>query len=178
QMNQYTTTPCDSRAYDDNGNLVVRSAGAGSALSYAYDYDDRLVSVMDSGVPVASYTYDALGRRASKTVYAGGKPAATRQYCYDGTCAIEERVNGAVAASFVLEDRALIGLRVGTQDYFVHTDDQGNVLALTGADGAVVERYDYDDYGAETFLTTACTMTMAAVILNRKAVARCGRCLA
>ncbi|MCX6923347.1 MAG: cold shock domain-containing protein, partial [Verrucomicrobia bacterium] len=122
----------------------------GSSLSYTYDYADRLVSVSDSGVPVASYAYDALGRRVSKTV--GG--ATTRRYCYDGSCVIEERDNSAVAASYVLDDRGLLGLRLGTQDYFVHTDDQGNVLALTTTGGAVVERYDYDDYGAVTFLTS------------------------
>jgi len=50
-------------------------------------------------------------------------------------------------------------MRQGTQQHFVHTDDQGNALALTGANGAVVERYDYDDYGAVTFLTSDGTPT-------------------
>jgi YD repeat-containing protein len=153
-MNQYTATPCDKRTYDDNGNLTNRSLATGP-VTYQYDYADRLVQVLDYSTgtlsPVASYTYDALGRRVSKTVYSGGKPT-TRQYCYDGTCAIEERENSAVTASYVLDDRYLLGLRLGTQDYFVHTDDQGNALALTGAGGAVIERYDYDDYGAVTFL--------------------------
>ena len=162
-MNRYTTTPCEARSYDDNGNLLSRSSSAGLAL-YAYDYADRLVQVQDTSTgalaPVASYTYDALGRRATKTVYAGGKPT-TRQYFYDGTCAIEERQNGAVAASFVLQDCALVGMRLGAQDYFVHTDDQGNTLALTGANGNVVERYDCDDYGAVTFLTPDGTPTSA-----------------
>ncbi len=117
------------------------------------------------------YTYDALGRRASKTLNPGTLAATTRQYCYDGTCAIEERQNGAVAASFVHtsglteeireNDAVVFEMRQGTQDYFVHTDDQGNVLALTGANGAVMERYDYDDYGAVTFLTPDGTPTSA-----------------
>ena len=159
-MNRYTTTPCEARSYDANGNLVSRSSAAGP-VTYAYDYADRLVQVQSvdfSGgtaqVTTSTYVYDALGRRVSKTVSAGGLPPSTRQYCYDGSCAIEERVNGAVAASYVLQDCALVGMRQGTQDYFVHTDNQGNTLALTGANGAVVERYDYDDYGAVTFLTS------------------------
>jgi len=32
QMNQYTTTPCDSRSYDDNGNLVSRSSALADDL--------------------------------------------------------------------------------------------------------------------------------------------------
>jgi hypothetical protein len=53
-----------------------------------------------------------------------------------------------------VDDRNLLGLRRGGQDYYYHTDDQGNVLALTATGGAVVECYDYDDYGAVTFLTS------------------------
>jgi YD repeat-containing protein len=168
QMNQYTASPCESFSYDDNGNLVSRASAFGP-LSYEYDYANRLVAVetvMDDGSGtgttitnvVAAYTYDALGRRASKTVYAGGLPPSTRQYCYDGTCAIEERENGLVAASSVSSYRLCYtvneGLtwRQGAQDYYLHTDDQGNTLALTDSGGAVVERYDYDDYGTVTFL--------------------------
>jgi YD repeat-containing protein len=168
-------TPCDSRTYDANGNLLTRSSTAG-AFVYAYDYANRLVAVqalVDDGtggitnLPVATYTYDALGRRVSKTVYSGGLPPSTRQYCYDGTCVIEERENSAVAASYVSSYmlcytvNSCLSMRLGTQNYFVHTDDQGNALALTSAQGAVVERYDYDDYGAVTFLTSDGTPTSA-----------------
>jgi hypothetical protein len=38
------------------------------------------------------------------------------------------------------------------QNFFFHTDDQGNTVALTTFVGTVAERYDYDDYGAVTFL--------------------------
>ena len=184
QMNQYTTTPCDSRTYDDNGNLVSRSFSAGP-LSYIYDAADRLVAVqtVDSSsgvptiVPVADYRYDALGRRISKTVYSGGT-SNTTQFLYDGAGVIEERENGAVAATFVLDatrshDDEVVKsfswkqvdgpftMRRAGQDYYYHTDDQGNTLALTGANGAVFERYEYDDYGAVTFLTSDGTPTSA-----------------
>jgi YD repeat-containing protein len=172
QMNQYTTTPCDSRTYDNNGNLLSSSSTAG-AMTFVYDYADRLVLVQAAVadgtggitlIPVASYTYDALSRRTSKTVYSGGLPPSTRRYCYDGSCVIEERQNNEVVQSFVHasgltdqireNDTVVFEMRQGTQEYFFHTDDQGNVLALTSAQGSVVERYDYDDYGAVTFLTS------------------------
>ena len=159
QMNQYTTTGCDARTYDDNGNLVARVSPVGP-VTYQYDYADRLVLVqaLDSGTgtlaPVASYAYDALGRRATKTVYSGGA-THTMQFSYDGGNVVETREDGVVADSFVhsVDDRSLLGLRHHDQNYFVHADDQGNALALTGTGGAVVERYDYDDYGAVTLLT-------------------------
>ena len=163
QMNQYTKTPCDERTYDDNGNLVSRGSVAGP-VTYQYDYAGRLVQVQaldfNSGAltPVASYAYDALGRRIARTVFSGGRPPLTTQFLYDGDGVIEERENGAVGASFVLDatrsqDDGVIQMRRGGQDYYYHTDDQGNVLALSGANGAIVERCDYDDYGAVTFLT-------------------------
>lgn len=160
QMNQYTTTPCDSRSYDENGNLIGRNAAVGSSLSYTYDYAGRLVSVSDSKSPVATYAYNALGQRISKTVFdSGGLPPVTTQFIYDGDNLIEERVSGVVAATFVLDgsrshDDEVIQTQRNGQVYFYHTDDQGNVLALTNAKGEVAERYDYDDYGAVTFLTS------------------------
>ena len=63
-------------------------------------------------------------------------------------------------------DTVVFDMRRGGQDYYYHTDDQGNVLALSGANGVVAERYEYDDYGAVTFLTSdgvATTATSSAV---------------
>ncbi len=172
QANQYTTTPCDSRSYDDNGNLISRSLTSGTALSYSYDARDRLVSVSDSGKPVAAYSYDALGRRTAKTVYAGGVPLTT-QFLYDGGDLIEERSGGVTTATYVSRRRDLDEtdkdcgggcphqMSRNGQTYYFHPDDQGNVLALTDSSGNVVERYDYDDYGAVTFLTSDGTPTSA-----------------
>ena len=172
QMNQYTSTPCDSRGYDASGNLASRSAAAGPT-TYLYDYADRLVQVQSvdfsGGAPVIStstYAYDALGRRVSKTVSAGGLPPVTTTFVYDGGSVIEERENGAVTASFIIDgtrshDDGVIQMRRGGKDYYYHTDDQGNVLALTTTGGAVVERCDYDDYGKVTFLTSDGVVTSA-----------------
>jgi len=156
QMNQYTATPCDARTYDDNGNLLERDTAVGP-VTCQYDYANRLVLVqaLDSGLgtlaPVASYRYDALGRRISKAVYSGGVTNVT-QFFYDHNAVIEERLDGAVFATYLVDDRQLLGLRVSGKDYYLHGDDQGNTVALTDANGGVVERYEYDDYGAVTFL--------------------------
>jgi YD repeat-containing protein len=163
QMNQYTTTACDSRTYDDNGNLASRSTGAVSSVTYTYDCYDRLVNVNDSGLPVAIYAYDALGRRISKTVFSNdGLPPMTTQFYYDGDSVIEERSGGVVTATYVRSRRFGIGdarpeslsMRRNGKDYFIHTDDQGNAVTLTTSGGAVVERYDYDDYGDVLFMTS------------------------
>jgi RHS repeat-associated protein len=55
----------DGYDYDDNGNLYMDTEGS----TYLYDYRNRLVEVQsyDSN-SIAEYTFDALGRRISKTV--------------------------------------------------------------------------------------------------------------
>jgi YD repeat-containing protein len=172
QMNRYTTTPCDSRTYNNDGDLVSVSSSAGP-VTYQYDYAGRLVQVqtMNSGTgtltPVVSYTYDAVGRRMHKTVYAAGLPSAATQFLYDGSSVIEERNGTTTTATYVCGDGVQDGnetdldcggtclsMNRGGQNYYLHTDDQGNVLALSGGTGGVVERYDYDDYGAISLLTS------------------------
>ena len=160
-MNRYTTTPFGSQSYDANGNLMVR-ASAASPMFYHYDYADRLVEVDMVGTlgtlgPVATFTYDALGNRISKTTYPPS-PAApvTVQYvhkgateqCDDGNNVIEERVGTSVTRAYC-EMTAFTG--TGAAQYY-HCDDLGNVLALTDAGGNVLERYAYDDYGQPQFL--------------------------
>lgn len=158
QMNRYTATPCDVRTYDANGNLTSAGPDPASPVSYTYDCLDRLVAVSNSGVPVATYAYDALGRRISKSVSIGGLPPVTTGFLYDGDDVIEERVgNGVLATVFHGLDGddgtgPVLAMRRAGQDFYFHTDDLGNVLALTDAKGAVVERYDYDDYGRPQFL--------------------------
>ncbi len=63
-LNQYSTqvgtvTP----TYDGNGNLTYDGT-----FTYLYDAESRLISVKQGSTAVASYAYDAQGRRKSKTV--------------------------------------------------------------------------------------------------------------
>ena len=159
QMNQYTATPCDGRAYDENGNLIT-VADSAALSSYRYDYAGRLVSITRTGALVATYAYDALGRRIARTLYPDSLPPATTRYAYDLSNVIEERSGTNVVASYLhpanggLERPGPLSMRRGGADYYVHADDQGRVVALTDANALCVERYLYDDYGAVTFLTS------------------------
>lgn len=166
QMNRYTTTPFGSQSYDANGNLIVRATAA-SPTFYHYDYADRLVEVdglssLGTLAPVATFTYDALGNRISKTTYPGVPAASvTTQYVQKGAgirnglflhlphaSILEERVGTSVSRAFC-EMTAFTG--TGVAQYY-HCDDLGNVLALTDAGGNVLERYAYNDYGQPQFL--------------------------
>lgn len=109
---------------------------------------------------VASYGYDALGRRVTKTVAgAGGGAPETTWFVHEGIHVIEEIGAGFRAArEFVYGDSiddpiAMVTPAAGGGDpeyYYYHTDGQGSVVALTNGQGAEEERYSYDAYGAAT----------------------------
>jgi YD repeat-containing protein len=121
---------------------------------------------------VVNYTYDALGRRITRTVHQPPPLApVTTRYIHDPDTGevVEEWENGALRTTHVSTRRkganeaAAIGaLRTAAtgkaiipasgQVFYVLCDDLGNALALTDASGAVLERYDYDDFGQPAFL--------------------------
>ena len=147
--------------------------------TFQYDYANRLVRYDDddsanAGV-VTLFAYDALGRRVQKTVKQtndlGAVESSTVNYFFDGDQIIEETDDSLTAPGggpFGGQTRAIYinGLYVdeplqmrrkgaaGAPDsvYYFHRDDLYSVVALTDSTGAVAERYDYDDYGAPTFL--------------------------
>jgi phage tail-like protein len=180
QMDQYTMTPSAAQQYDHNGNLVLRNSALGFT-QYHYDYADRLVEVdgFSGGAfgPLASFTYDALGRRISKTTYPPSPlaPVTTTfiQDCDDHDpkrhhpgLVLEERVSNTVSRLYCWGrcDTAIadldrdgwpdvVAFNASGQPQYYHGDELGNVLALTDAKGNVLERYSYDDYGLPSFYT-------------------------
>jgi len=148
-VNEYLSTPFDTRAYDLDGSLVAITGGT-NAGTFTYDYRDLMVSAQRQGA-TANYVYDALGRRVAKTI-----TNVLTRLLYDGWQEIEEQdTNANAQALYVFGnyiDEALV-MRRGTTNSYYHADDLYNVTALTDASGGVVERYEYDDYGAPTFLT-------------------------
>ncbi len=177
EMDQYTITPFGQQSYDDDGNLLLRG-GASGATQYHYDYADRLVEVdtASSGgfSPVATFSYDALGRCVSKTVYPPAPLApVTTQYTHDSgdcddndPCILEQHTSGVLNRVYLYGGRdnslvqdyrgiqARVAFTGSGQAQFYHCDELGNVLALTDSKGKVLEHYDYDDFGMPSFYTS------------------------
>ena len=146
-------------AHDDNGNVT----DDGTYL-WVYDYRNLVVEVQDKGrsATIATYRYDALGRRVEKDV-AGG---ATTRYLLDGVEVIEE-VDGSNVwqARYLFEDgidrpRAMDRADQADVDgdsnttevlrFHYHQQALGSVTELTDPGGAVVEWVVYDAYGQPT----------------------------
>ena len=122
--------------YDDNGNLLNDDRH-----TYAYDWNNKQVGVDDGAVTVK---YDALGRRIAKNAIT---------YYYIGDQMVEEYADGQPVASYLYGndiDEAL-QMTKGSAVYYYHANHLGSTMALSDADGTIVERVDYDAYGQPTF---------------------------
>ena len=149
--NRLTVSEQQSLTYDANGNLT-----GDASQSYVWNARDQLVQIKDANdVVIASFTYDALGRRQTKTV--GGVASG---YVYDGANIVQELAGSAsnngtpanVKASYVsggidevFAQQSGSGTGATTLTYL--TDALGSTVRLVDAAGAKVVDYTYDPYG-------------------------------
>jgi RHS repeat-associated protein len=149
-LNQYTSVGGTNYSYDNNGNLTDDGL-----FKYYYDCENQLTDVNDQNdTAVASYSYDYLGRRISKTVY--GSPDVTTKYCYDGDQVIAEYdgsdnlLRKYVYGPGIDEPICMIDVTDSNAVYYYHLDGLGSVAALSDANADIVESYSYDVFGAPT----------------------------
>ena len=129
--------------YDPQGNLRNKNGQI-----YEFDYGNRLRGVTNKEY----YRYDGLGRRVLNWHYpTASTPNGTVslfQYSQSGQLMYEEhseRPNGV----HVYLAGSLIATRHGDGSVkYQHTDALGSPVAVTNEAGAVVERNDYEPYGA------------------------------
>jgi len=128
-----------SLIYDADGNLT-----SDGTRTYVWNARGQLKSVKVAGAVVASYMYDAFGRRESSTSDAG-----TTSYDYDGIDVVAERRAGSIVpimSGLGTDVRYARGLS-GQREYYL-TDAIGSTIAVSGSDGAISRLYDYTPYGA------------------------------
>jgi len=161
--NQLTAVGSASLTFDANGNTTTDVNGQ----TYTYDAWNRMaVAKNSSGTVLASFSYDVIGRRVSRS--AGSN---TRHFFYSiAWQMLEERINTATSAvrqyvwsiayidAMVLRDDnstsgnlGISGSGLGRRLY-VQQDANWNVTALLNTSGAVQERVVYDPYGNNLFL--------------------------
>jgi RHS repeat-associated protein len=168
QVNQYTATPCDGRLYDRNGNLVRIDDTLPEQRDIVYDYRNQMITYTghETG-EISTYGYDPLGRRIVRVVD-DGTPETTC-YSYVGWQVVEEADEvGTTQATYVygLYIDEVLNMKRGDVDYYYHTDDIYNVMAITDANGNVVERYKYQDYGEPEFFDGSGTPIPSTTIDN------------
>lgn len=137
-------SPTPNLTYDANGNLTSQTDAMGTT-TYAWDARNRLIGIIGPSV-TASFSYDAFGRRLTKTVN-----GVSTQYLYDGQDIALEVGDGALAASYLRSrsiDEAFV--RHGQDAKYYHADAVGSTLALTDQTGASQVQYEYEPFGRTT----------------------------
>jgi len=163
EITEISSSPGDvTPAHDPVGNMLTLPKAPGTSTDQSgltWDAWNRLVAVTDGGMPVASYTYDGLTRRMTKT-----DGAETRHYYYNVQWrAMEERVEGASVAvdrqyAWGLRDRwDLLRRKRSTAGFSLNEihfclRDYLDPVAIVDETGTLVERFAYDAFGNVRFL--------------------------
>ncbi len=148
QMNQLLEDTNFTYEYDNNGNMIRKTAKVGGIVTtYEYDAENKLVRVETAGKTV-NYKYDGLGRRVEKEVIDAS--TTTTRYVYDNEDILLE-LNGAnsIVSRYTHGpgiDEPLI-MEKSSQSFYYHSDGLGSITEITNQSGAVVQRYAYSSFG-------------------------------
>ena len=139
--NEMTAFNGTTLSYDANGNLTNDGTN-----TYTWEARNHLTAM--SGGAMASFIYNALGRRMSKSI-----AASTTAILSDGFNPVQE-----LDASDTPSANLLTGAQideyfqrsdsVGARSYL--SDNLGSTLALTDATGAIQTQYAYEPFGNTT----------------------------
>ncbi|WP_207642560.1 DNRLRE domain-containing protein [Inediibacterium massiliense] len=140
--NQMTVVDGQRYTYDNNGNLL-----SDGSRRFVYNVANDLIEVKNStGETLASFTYDALGRRNSMTT---GRNTVYYHYSGNGNKVIcETDSNNNILASYTYDGYGnLISMTRNGNKYYYHYNGHGDVIALTDSNSNTVATYEYDSFG-------------------------------
>ncbi|MCB1672381.1 MAG: RHS repeat protein [Pseudomonadales bacterium] len=130
-------------AYDAIGRLLDTGG-----RNYNWNMDSRLLSYLDNGATV-SMTYDALGRRLSRT-----SSGVSRAYVWNYALTLPSisivRQGGSDLRYYVHAPGGALLYSIEAADdarHFYHFDASGNTLYLTDDSGTVTDAYAYTPFG-------------------------------
>jgi RHS repeat-associated protein len=145
--NQLTNWNGTAVTYDKNGSMLSDGTN-----TYTWNARNQLTGV--AGQVAASFTYDALNRRESKTVQ-----AIQTSFLYEGDEIAQEKQGSALTNLIPGNVDEFFDRADSTTDVSPLIDAQGTVVALADASGNLVTKYAYDAYGNTTLMGTVSTNT-------------------
>ena len=173
-LNQYTYINSQALSYDAKGNLLQRPGWA-----YTWDAHNRLRSAAPasphSGSLRLTFSYDGRNRCAIRRTYTWTEGAwqwtTTLYLTYSDWNLLEERDSeGTLAAAYVhgpgVDD--VVARLTPTSTLYYHADAQHSTVAVTGAQGDVLERYTYDIFGLPTVRDGASYATLTATAVGNR----------
>ncbi len=138
--NEQTQFAGTTLTYDLNGNLTYDGTN-----TYTWNARNQLTAI--SGGLTASFAYDGLGRRATKTIN-----STTTGFWYDGDDVLAE-MNGSTPTATYIRGPSIDEPFIRKQssgDEFYQTDFLGSPVSLTDGTGVVQTTLAYESFGQTT----------------------------
>jgi RHS repeat-associated protein len=140
----FTYDPVGNRLSDGNEEVLTQG------LTYIYDYENKLVQVIDGATVVADSKYDPFGRRIKKTV-----GSEITWYVYDGPNIVADYTETGGnwvlrnAYTYTLGVDDPLSIRQGQNLYYYLKDGLGSITGLTNSSGSIglVKTYRYKAFG-------------------------------
>ncbi|MCC7540621.1 MAG: hypothetical protein IT379_30680, partial [Deltaproteobacteria bacterium] len=138
--------------HDADGNLVEKTLPDGASWRYRWNAGGQLVSVQPPSAEEITFTYDALGRRVSKTW-----GAYETTWLWDGDVPLHELANDAPPTTWLFDAEAhsLLGMVRGKRRYGVVADSMGTPELVSDERGKFVWTMQLDAFGAPRELLPA-----------------------
>ncbi|CAM3543491.1 Putative deoxyribonuclease RhsC [Vibrio aerogenes CECT 7868] len=153
--NQLTFHGDSHYEYDEFGRLITEKRGKNQSLITRYEYDcqHRLTQASMPDGTIATYTYDAFGRRTKKVVTDKAQTTTTTEFMWQGDTLIGEVTNSDYK-TYVYEPGTFRPLaqisgegRNNGEVYYYHLDQIGTPIELTDVQGQSVWSVQYRAYG-------------------------------
>jgi len=158
-LNQLTGVNATSFNFDDRGNMIF------DGIFYkTYDAENRLKKDSASPASIITYSYDAIGRRISKTTN-----GTLLKYTYSGAAQIEERNGSNVLLNRTLFTNFLSPIlnEKNGNSFYYHQNELNSVEAISNSNGELIERYRYDVYGKPSRFDSLNNPLISSIAGNR-----------
>lgn len=146
-LNQYTQVGNATFTYDADGNQISKTVD-GQTWTYAYNAANRLVQITGPQGETTQYEYDVLGNRSAVVEDGVRTEFLVDPFSLGMGSAVAEYSNGQRLMSTLYGLNA-IAQQDATGTYYFDGDAVGSVTSITGAAGAVANRYVYDPFGRQ-----------------------------
>lgn len=176
-------------AYDNNGNLITRTAKglSGTVTNFVYTSENQLKEVHEtvSFVQIKSslYSYDAAGRRTKKIVidHIDGAKSFERHFVFDENERLADynhdnevlavhthsglRTDDTLSTQITTEGRTA-GLAQASGSYFYLKDSLGTITDVVDVSGNLIQHYVYSSFGKILKITDAAEQVTVTPVLK------------
>lgn len=143
--NRLTTSSQGTYQHDPNGNLTARTVG-GTTTTFTYDVEDRMVS-QTTDASTVQHVYDGASQRIARD-----DGASEKRYVLDKgrsmshvLCETDDM--GTITAYYIHGPTIVARIDDSDVPHYYHTNNIGNVVALTAENEQITDRYGYTPFG-------------------------------